>query len=75
MNANPVPEPGRPLNDDELRQARATWETAMMELPAELAWEPTAEHDVAMHILGLYPCVYPLTLAELDVEADRIRRR
>jgi len=69
------PAAARPLNDDELRQARTTWETAMMELPPELADEPTAERDVAMHVLGMYPCVYLLPLDRLDAEADRIRRR
>ena len=75
MSTNPVPVPPRPLTDAELAEARATWETAMAEIPAELACEASAERDVAMHVLDRYPCVYGLTLEQIDREADRIRRR
>jgi len=70
-----TPAATRPLNDAELREARATWETAMSEIPAELAAEPSAERDVALHVLDRYPCVYGMTLEQIDAEVDRIRRR
>jgi len=65
----------RPLSDAELAEARTTWESAMAEIPAELADEPSAERDVAMHVLDRYPCVYGLSFEQLEREADRIRRR
>jgi len=74
MHDNSTPA-ARPLNDDELREARATWETAMSEIPDELAAEPSAERDVAMHVLDHYRCVYGLPFEQLEREADRIRRR
>ena len=74
MHENTTPA-SRPLNDDELREARTTWESAMAEIPDELAAEPSAERDVALHVLDHYPCVYGLTLDQLDAEVDRIRRR
>jgi len=74
MHDNSTPA-ARPLNDDELREARTTWESAMAEIPDELAAEPSAERDVALHVLDRYPCVYGLTLDQIDAEVDRIRRR
>ncbi len=73
MHSTPIPRVTRPLNDDELRGARALWQTAMMEIPEELAAEASAERDVALHVLDYYPCTIGLTPEQHEREADRIR--
>lgn len=74
MHDNPAAAPPRPLTDDELAQARATWESGVNELELEASQLESAEFDVAMHVLGMYSCCYGLTYAELELEVRRIRR-
>jgi hypothetical protein len=82
MHSTPIPRVTRPLNDDELRGARATWQTAMAEIMDDVcpndnggpgSYVDRASRDVALHVLDYYPCTIGLTPEQHEREADRIR--